>query len=122
MKSLKNSILFTILPFLMVACGTIHNQQAEIKNIKNKETIILKKLPSQGNVHGIKIKISGYINEEAKISLILNQEEYKTEILKGNFTFDWIGDWYADTAEVIYKPLNVQSGKVTLKYRFLDLK
>ena len=106
----------------MVACGTIHNQQAEIKNIKNKETIILKKLPSQGNVHGIKIKISGYINEEAKISLILNQEEYKTEILKGNFTFDWIGDWYADTAEVIYKPLNVQSGKVTLKYRFLDLK
>ncbi len=106
----------------MLSCSTIHNQQVGIKNVKNGETIILRKLTSQGNAYGIKIKIFGYINEEAKISLILNQEEYKTEILKGNFTFEWGGDWYADTAEVIYKPINVQSGKVTLKYRFLELK
>jgi hypothetical protein len=47
---------------------------------------------SNPEVYGINIRGSGNIDGEATISLILNEEPYKTEKLKGLVSFNWGGD------------------------------
>ncbi len=110
-----------MLPILLIACAKVLDQQTEIKDVRKIETIILSKKTSQGNIRGIKIKISGTLEGESKISLILNNREYKTKKLKDNFSFNWGGEWYSDTAEIIYQPINTKNGTVTINYEFKDI-
>ena len=122
MKNIKILLIVALLPILTVSCGQPPHQQIEIKNITNTETLILKKLSNQSNIHSLKIKGSGNIDGEAKISLILNGKEYKTANLSGMVNFDWGGDWYSDSAEIIYHPINVKGGKISINYCFFNLK
>ena len=120
-NKLENLLLIIVLPFLLTVCGKSYDQHIEIKNIKTKKTIILNKKSSKGNIYGIRIKISGQIEGESKISLILNNKEYKTNKLKGNFSFNWDCDWYSDSAKIIYEPINAKDGKVLIEYEFKDM-
>ena len=52
----------------------------------------------------------------------LKGKEYKTANLSGMVNFDWGGDWYSDSAEIIYHPINVKGGKISINYCFFDLK
>ncbi|WP_201353068.1 hypothetical protein [Hydrogenimonas urashimensis] len=121
MKKLKKLLLIIALPLLLAACGKPYGQNIEIKNIKTKETVILNKKSSKGNIYGIRIKISGQIEGESKISLIQNNKEYKTNKLKDNFSFIWNCDWYSDSAKIIYEPVNAKNGKVFIEYKFKDM-
>lgn len=121
MKKLKKLLLIIALPLLLTACGKPYGQNIEIKNIRTKETVILNKKSSKGNIHGIRIKITGQIEGESKISLILKNKEYKTNKLKDNFSFNWGGDWYSDSAQIIYEPVNAKNGKVLIEYEFKDI-
>ncbi len=121
MGKIQNLIFFVMIPLVVFGCSKSYNQRTEVRNIGIKETIILSKIPSKGNIHGIKIKISGKIKGESQVSLILNNEEYKTNKLEGNFSFSWGGDWYADTAKIIYEPVNVKNGNVSIEYEFKDI-
>ncbi len=121
MKKLKKLLVIIALPLLLTACGKSFSQNIEIKNIKIKKTLILNRSFSKGNVYGIKIKISGQIEGESKISLILNNKEYKTNRLKNNFSFNWDCDWYLDSAKIIYEPINAKNGKVLIEYEFKEM-
>ncbi|MFH1645000.1 MAG: hypothetical protein ABIB11_01130 [Candidatus Omnitrophota bacterium] len=123
MKKIQNLIILATIPILVFGCSKPcpYGQKTEIRNISTKETVILTKMPSKGNIYGIKIKISGKIEGESKISLILNDEEYKTNRLNGNFSFIWGGDWYADTAKIIYEPINAKNGNIFIEYEFEDI-
>jgi len=121
MNKIKTIVSICLFPILLISCAKTLDQQTEVKDIRKKETIILSKKPSQDNIHSIKINISGTIEGESKISLILNNEEYKTNKLNGNCSFNWGGDWYADTAKIIYQPINAQNGNITIRYEFKDI-
>jgi hypothetical protein len=103
---------------MIFAACTLIDQQTYVKDITKQETIIIKKYRGQGGVHGIKIKISGTIEGESRISLILNEKEYKTNQLKGDFSFTWGGDWYSDSAKIIYQPISAKNGDVLIQYNF----
>ncbi len=114
------SIFITICSFCILFLISIKsfNQQIEIKDIRKKEIIILRKNLSQRYIHNIKINISGTIKGQSTISLILNNKEYKINKLNGDFSFNWGGDWYDDTAKIIYQPISTQNGNVTIQYKF----
>jgi hypothetical protein len=95
-----------------------YDRSVKVVDVQKEEVVILKNSHSTNHVYGISIRGTGNIDGEASISLILNGEPYKTEMLKGKVRFDWGGDWYSDTAEIRYKPNNVNSGELLIEYKF----
>ena len=89
--------------------------------MQRQERLLLSSKHKSDTVHGIRIKGFGNIEGRASISLILNGKPYRTEALSGEVDFYWSGDWYSDTAEILYQPADVASGTVTLRYEFLSL-
>ncbi|HMF16053.1 MAG TPA: hypothetical protein VKE98_02550 [Gemmataceae bacterium] len=88
-----------------------------ISDVRRPETLVLGK--ETGNPpYGITIRGSGEVDGEATLSLLLNGEAYKVEKLSGTVSFEWGGDWYSETAEIRYEPINVRSGKLIFHYRF----
>ena len=89
-----------------------------VSDVRQPETLVLGKKTGNPYTYGITIRGSGEIDGEAKISLLLNGEQYRVEKLSGKVDFEWGGDWYSETAEIRYEPGNVRSGKLLLRYRF----
>jgi len=102
---------------LLYAC-TSYDQSTRIADVQKEEVLVLKHKYKSHHVYGISIRGTGSVDGEANISLILNGEPYKTEKLKGKVHFEWGGDWYSDTAEIRYKPVNVKSGELAIEYKF----
>ncbi len=112
-------ILFGV--YLFVGCGQANKYFTESMAVPDvtKELIIrLEKKSGNNNVVSIFIEGKGNINGKAEISLLLNGKAYKTEKINDRFSFVWSGDWYSDTAEIIYKPNSVSSGSIKLNYSF----
>ena len=122
MKKIAKYLLVFLLILLsaVVVYSYSTKRKVEISHIKQKQTIVLHKKASQNGIYGIKINIAGTIKQEAALSLMLGDQTYRTKKLKNNFSFSWSGDWYSDTARIIYVPINVESGKVIIEYEFED--
>jgi len=112
-------MVFLLLP--LAACVD-YDRAIKVSDVRKEEVVTVKSNQSSGHVYGINIRGTGNIDGEASISLILNGEPYKTEILKGEVSFEWDGDWYSDTAEIVYKPKLINSGELVIEYNFFILK
>lgn len=84
-----------------VSC-TKYDQQTEITNLKEPQTIILHKKAYQKEIVSMALRCYGIIDGEAQLSLMLNGKRYKTETMKGNINIKWGGDWYSDSMELRY--------------------
>jgi hypothetical protein len=119
MTGMKRIFILTLLTLLSGCDG--NRQEYHISTPAKPETIILKKVSSQGNIHSIEIVGSGYLDGTAEIVLILNEKPYITEKLSGKIDFNWNSDWYSDSATIEYKPSSVKNGKLQLQYKFKDI-
>jgi hypothetical protein len=70
------------------------------------------------HVVSLDIRGTGSIKGKAEIQLMLDGKPYRTEPLQGAVSFRWGGDWYSSTAEIHYRPLNVEGGQIRLQYHF----
>ena len=113
-------ILALFLLLLIVGCGA-SKQEYRIPDITKPEMITLNKHNNQGNIYSISISGRGQIDGEATISLILNGKPYKIKRLSGSILFQWVGDWYSNSAEIQYEPLAVKNGNLSLTYHFRDI-
>jgi hypothetical protein len=99
-----------------------YNQESIIYNVKRKQTINLEKFPSStNNVVSLKINISGNIKGIAKISLLENNQTFKSKIIKDNFSININSEWYSSNATLLYKPINVKYGEIKIKYSFEEI-
>lgn len=73
-------IVFILLP--LAACVD-YDRSVKVVDVRKEKVVILKNTHNSGHVYGISIRGTGNIDEEASISLYLNGEPYKTEVLKG---------------------------------------
>ena len=69
----------------------------------------------------MEIRGSGRIDGKARIVLMLNGAPYKTADIDGKINFAWGGDWYADSMELRYQPLEVRSGELAMDYYFGEI-
>jgi hypothetical protein len=67
------------------------------------------------------IRCYGKLEGEAQLVLMLNGAPYKSERMKGKVNFTWGGDWYSDSIELRYQPINVTAGHLVIAYTFADL-
>lgn len=129
-----------LLSALLLALGwlgttDVKTPSVTVRDVRQPETLLLGTksvahssyaLSSNGqcirthSTYGINIKGSGDIDGQATISLLLNGAPYKVARVSGKVDFEWGGDWYAETAEIRYEPVNVRSGEVIVHYRFLQ--
>src|SRR5262245_61784172 len=105
-----------VLLFLGPSC-TKYPHEVRLADVQRPQVIMLKKEPNAIGIRG-----RGNLDGEAHVSLMLNGNPYKTERLNGKVSFSWGGDWYSDTAEIRYEPINVKSGELIVQYQFSSLK
>ncbi|MBE9114350.1 hypothetical protein IQ249_00415 [Lusitaniella coriacea LEGE 07157] len=116
---MRNATILGILAasLLTVSCDSYENS-ASVSDVTKEEVIVLETTKKSEDISSINIKGRGQIDGEATIVLMLNGEPYKTETLKDEVQFSWDGDWYSNTAEIRYTPVQVNSGDLTLEYSF----
>ena len=117
MKMKIQYIFFVPLFILMCTSCRKYDQKLVITDVGTSQVIKLHKKPKQGGIVSMGIRGSGNLNGEAQIIL-----PYKTEQINGKVSFNWGGDWYSDTMELRYQPINANSGILVIEYSFYDLK
>lgn len=119
MKYFPFLVLCTLL--VLSGCQRKLGQVALVANTTQPEVIILRKLPSQDIIDGIRIRIYGKIDGNAVIQLLSNKEPYKEAQLHGPFDVEWGSDWYSDEAQLIYTPHSRPAGQIKIEYEFHDM-
>lgn len=109
-----------IMVVVSTLCLHACSQRQAIVDVTKPQTLTLK-CDATRKVHALEINGSGRIEGDATIALMLNGAPYKSETLRGNIDFKWNGDWYSDSAEIVYSPRSVTSGELTLTYEFHGL-
>ena len=102
---------------IFVASCSEFDQEISIISTDKEQQIALRN-SNGGNVHALKIEVTGYIDGEASMFLLLNQEPYETRNLGGDIDVRWQGDWYENEAVLVYTPLNVSEGELMIRYSF----
>jgi len=109
------------LPAIVIGINACTAQQTSFIDVQQKQMVVLKKRPDQGNVHTLVVKAWGEIDGQATISLMYNNKIEHTEKISGRFKMEWGGDWYANEITFVYTPTNVKRGKVDINYEFSSL-
>ncbi len=101
----------------LISCS--ENYQVNTTNYENLTKSQTFTLTSKCGDQVVAIKIEGYGNSKgySVIHLMLNNEEYKSEILDGEFKFKWSGDWYSEKAIIRYIANSDSTTNLTLSYR-----
>ena len=113
------SILFIIQLTLLSASCTQYDQKLEITDLNKPQVITLKKKRDQKIIVSMGVHCYGKLEGEAQ--LMLNGAPYKTEKMKGKVNFKWGGDWFSDSMELRYQPINLTSGQLAMEYTYSDL-
>ena len=106
----------SILLFLLTACGT-YDGSVSVGDVTTEQSIVLKNSKG-GRVYSYSIRGTGHIDGKATATLMLDGKPYRTEQLDGPVRFKWGGDWYSDTAVIVYRPDGVRSGTLIIEYGF----
>lgn len=120
MKPLRRIVVLSLLLLVCASCGR-YDQKIVIKDVTKAQTIEVHKKPGQGHIYSMGIRVSGQIDGNAKVTLVLDGAPYKVANMEDKSNFSWGGDWYADSIELHYEPNNVRSGKLTIEYYFSDI-
>lgn len=91
----------------------------EIMDVTKEQVITLRESNKPKNVIGLRLKITGYIDGSATIQRAYEDKKmYEPKMISGNVNLNLGGDWYNDKCLIIYKPSNVTSGTLKIKYKF----
>lgn len=110
--------LFLVTSIAIVSVWGLGMPKTVVRDVRQSETIILRNRDTSEFVHSLTIRGSGEIDGTGEISLLLKGNPYKFAQVNGTVDFDWIGDWYGESAEVRYEPRDVRSGRIVLHYQF----
>lgn len=117
---MSTSTAAALIATALVSCGAYDNSVA-VTDVTKEEVIVLTN-PSSGPVHALAIRVTGHIDGEATLSVAYEGKLYDTATVKGAGTTRVRGgDWYSDSAVVLYRPTNVTAGELIIEYEFSNL-
>ncbi len=114
----KFKLYFVLATMILGVSCSKYDHELRIQEVNKTQPITIRKNKNTGFVHSISIQGSGTLVGRAKISLMEGDILRNKEDLSSDINFNWSGDWYSDTAEIIYEPSGVLSGELVLKYSF----
>lgn len=129
---IKNAVLF---PLLVLAIGGLlwfflirfpvmrKESKLEIVPVTHPMVQWIHAKEGQKRVYAMRIQVDGKLDGNADLSLRLNDSiPYLTRALNsGEISMDFPIDWYFDSCQVYYKPIDVKSGDLKITYRFLSV-
>jgi hypothetical protein len=95
-----------------------YDQETKISAVTKAETIVLQKQADQEYIVSLHLRVHGNLDGQARLSLMLQGKNYKSEHVSGNINFTYDGDWYSNSAEIRYEPINVAAGTLLIDYSF----
>jgi hypothetical protein len=95
----------------------------KIDNATQARDIALEAEDKEGYVWGVRISITGYIDNYAIVQQYDTQNGrqymmYENRIGKGRVSLSLDQDWYTESCLIRYKPQNVTSGNLQIRYVF----
>jgi len=117
-------LLFIGLYYIDTQTHWITNRTYKIDDVSKKETILLYKMKVQEHVYGFFVQIRGHIDGSAKFKFYNSSGKgffYKYKTVSGDVDIRWSGDWYTETIEMEYLPIDVKGGELSLEYSFYGI-
>jgi len=114
--SVVKFVLFVALLLLSSGC-TAQQQSFYLSDLSAPASFTIRS--SEKNVTSLLIQGDGYVDGQGTLSLYLDGQPYRSEKLWGDISIKWNGDWYSDSAQLVYQPATASCGHLTLKYSFL---
>ncbi|MEW6609293.1 MAG: hypothetical protein AB1414_17925 [bacterium] len=108
---------------ILFSCSSIHyDEMVIIGNIKEKQNIVFN-IDKDRPVHSVLIKLIGEIEGTAVLNIVSNEGIQDTlKLGKGAIDQSINKEWYSDKCILEYKPLDVKSGQITIKYKIKYIK
>ena len=110
-------VLVSFLLVFLISCSENYQMTTISYDNLTKSQIFTLTSKCGDKVVGIKIEAYGNSTGSSVIHLVLNDDEYKSETLDGEFEFKWSGDWYSDEAIIRYVADSGSTTNLTLSYR-----
>jgi hypothetical protein len=115
-------LLITIHGSVQYCNFMIHSEVIEIDDVTRKTTILLTSESDPNQILGIIIMITGYIDGTAIIRQSWEEQGIQTyDIRRGKVSLKIGGDWYDSKCLIEYKPANVSSGRLKIRYKFYSV-
>mgnify|MGYP006426690749 CR=1 FL=1 len=112
--------MIPLLLFSSLSSCTTNTQLYQLSNPTENQQLLLRKKIISKPTSGLLIMGKGYIDGEARITLLLDGEVYKTKIVSGNVRFQWRENWRGNRAILRYQPARVTEGNLRFSVTFMD--
>lgn len=119
MVSFFRKIIPLLLLFSLSSCTT-ETQLYQLSDPTETQQLLLRKRFVSKPNYGLLIMGKGYIRGEARITLLSDDQVYKTRIVSGNVQFQWREHWRDYRAILRYQPSDVTEGNLRFSVTFLD--
>ena len=116
---MKKIVLYLFLfPFFGGCSVDLEGFDSKIVDPTKEAVLHLSALPSQKNIHRVRVYFKGYLDGTAVISI---GGVSRAEEVSGTVNLDMSNEWYLPECIIKYDPLNVKSGNLKLYYRFEEI-
>jgi hypothetical protein len=105
---------------LSLASCTTRTQLHQLSDLSDNQQLLLRKRLVRQPTYGLLVLGKGYINGEARISLLLDGKVYQTKVVSGNVKFQWRENWRDSRAILRYQPRSVTDGNLRFSVTFMD--
>ncbi len=112
----------TISLFLLLSLSscTTRTQLHQLSDPTENQQLLLRKRLVSKPTYGLLVMGKGYIDGEARITLVLDGKVYKTKVVSKNVKFQWRENWRDHHAIIRYQPRSVTDGNLKFSVTFMD--
>lgn len=113
---------FVLLALIGITGCNMFGETYTLPDVTKETMVTLHKKDSQKKaISGMRVDISGHVDGLADITLMLDGQPYDTKHVTGDIKINFSGEWYADTINIQYKPVSVQTGNISMNYEFFEM-
>lgn len=116
---LVGAVVLSVILCVIILNSRLPTAHISGEDVKQEQSIIIEVNPDDYlYISSLYIEISGTLDG---VATIRDPWGRKRQIGPGDFAFTARGEYFSETANVDYKPENVVSGHVAIRYRFEEL-
>ncbi|WP_222597801.1 hypothetical protein [Euhalothece natronophila] len=112
-------VITLLLLFPLTSC-TNQAQIYRIRDITRNQQLLIRNQALSQSTYGLMVMSRGYIDGEARVTLLLDGQVRKTKVVSGNVRFQWRKHWNDNRAIVRYQPRGVTEGELRFNVTFMD--
>lgn len=118
--SLLSFIVVIVTVFFLQRFGVWKGMDVHLTQGSPTQSVVIHKRPGQGDVHHLRVWISGDMDGDGTVSLVAAGRSVRTGEIAGVVDLEWQQDWYSDSAELRFVLEEGQGGSIRVTHEFRD--